>query len=58
MEGPIDNDCGQCNVLCLDTSDSMAGEAFQTMINLSIKFLSGLYILPMPFFLPIWTLIC
>lgn len=50
MEGPIDNDCGQCNVLCLDTSDSMAGEAFQTMINLSIKFLSGLYILPMPFF--------
>ncbi|XP_052698912.1 uncharacterized protein LOC128176544 isoform X2 [Crassostrea angulata] len=40
LEGPVDNVCGQCNVLCLDTSDSMAGEAFQTMINLSLRFLS------------------
>uniref|UniRef100_A0A8W8HMQ2 Uncharacterized protein n=1 Tax=Magallana gigas TaxID=29159 RepID=A0A8W8HMQ2_MAGGI len=36
LEEPVDN------VLCLDTSDSMAGEAFQTMINLSLRFLSGL----------------
>ncbi|XP_048733838.2 uncharacterized protein LOC125649967 [Ostrea edulis] len=36
-----DMKCGPYTVLCLDTSGSMWGNAFQTMINLSLKFLSG-----------------
>lgn len=56
LEGPVDNVCGQCNVLCLDTSDSMAGEAFQTMINLSLRFLSGLLFLFWIWFL-YWLLV-
>lgn len=42
LEGPIDNECGQCNVLCLDTSDSMWGESFRSMTNLALRFISGL----------------
>ncbi|XP_048733836.2 uncharacterized protein LOC125649965 isoform X2 [Ostrea edulis] len=39
--GQSDMICGPNTVLCLDTSGSMWGNAFQTMINLSLKFLSG-----------------
>lgn len=42
LEGPIDNECGQCNVLCLDTSDSMWGESFRSMTNLALRFISGI----------------
>uniref|UniRef100_K1PZT6 Uncharacterized protein n=1 Tax=Magallana gigas TaxID=29159 RepID=K1PZT6_MAGGI len=31
---------GLCSVLCLDTSESMSGEAFQTMVDLAIRFIS------------------
>ncbi|XP_062581234.1 uncharacterized protein LOC134243034 isoform X2 [Saccostrea cucullata] len=42
IEGPADNVCGPNTVLCLDTSDSMWGNPFRTMINLALRFLSGL----------------
>nr|XP_034323091.1 uncharacterized protein LOC105333516 isoform X1 [Crassostrea gigas] len=39
---------GICSVLCLDTSESMSGEAFQTMVDLAIRFISGIQASPLP----------
>eukprot|EP00105_Crassostrea_gigas_P040822 XP_019924970.1 PREDICTED: uncharacterized protein LOC105333516 isoform X4 [Crassostrea gigas] len=39
---------GLCSVLCLDTSESMSGEAFQTMVDLAIRFISGIQASPLP----------
>ncbi|XP_052698924.1 uncharacterized protein LOC128176552 [Crassostrea angulata] len=40
-EGEIHSRRCQCHVLCLDTSESMSGDAFQTMVDLAIRFISG-----------------